>query len=135
MTNVVFTNAGDYEFQLMVDDGENCNNTAVATVNVTVNPEIGDEPQFIRGDGDNSGSLALTDGIKVFNYLFTGVGGEPTCFDALDSNDSGDINLTDGINILNVLFLGIGNIAAPAGACGIDPTPDTLPACVDGGCP
>ena len=62
-------------------------------------------PQFRRGDADDNGSLQLTDGIFILNFLFLG-GADPVCGDAADADNNGAIQLTDGIFILNFLFLG-----------------------------
>jgi hypothetical protein len=85
--------------------------------------------RFVRGDVDSSGSIDISDGIRVLNFLFSG-GRAPACFDAADSDDRGDLNITDGIRIFNWLFTG--GVAPPPpspsatdyppGDCGIDPT-------------
>ncbi|MEM7231286.1 MAG: LamG-like jellyroll fold domain-containing protein [Planctomycetota bacterium] len=104
----------------------------------------GDEPPpppvgtpFKRGDADASGSVNITDGIFVLNFLFLG-GPGPSCAEAGDADDSGAINITDGIFILNFLFLGGPDPAAPgANDCGVDPegSPEagceSFPACAD----
>ena len=76
-------------------------------------------PQFRRGDGDDNGSIQLTDGIFILNFLFLG-GSDPICFDAADADDNGAIQLTDGIFILNFLFLGGDAPPAPGLDCGED---------------
>jgi hypothetical protein len=82
------------------------------------------QPFFRRGDADVSGSVDLTDAIRILNVLFLGIGEIP-CLDAADSDDSGGVNLTDAIRILNVLFLGIGEVPLPGTEnCGTDPTDD-----------
>ena len=80
-------------------------------------------PAFRRADADASGSLNITDGIFVLNFLFLG-GTTPTCRDAADADDSGSLNITDGIFVLNFLFLGGTSPPPPHGACGRDPTED-----------
>ena len=62
-------------------------------------------PLFHRGDPNDSGSLDLSDGLFVFNYLFTG-GSSPSCNESADSNGDGAIDLSDGIYLLSYLFLG-----------------------------
>ena len=62
-------------------------------------------PVFRRGDGNADGTLNITDGVFVLNYLFLG-GPEPPCLDAADANGDGGLNITDGIYVLNYLFLG-----------------------------
>jgi len=84
------------------------------------------EEVFHRGDPNNSGSIDLTDGVIVLNFLFLG-GAPPVCFDAADFNDSGTLDLTDGVGVFNFLFLG-GAVPADPGPltepCGPDPTDD-----------
>ncbi len=81
------------------------------------------QKRFERGDADGSGSINITDGIYVLNYLFLG-GDTPGCLDAADTNDDGSVNITDGIYILNYLFLGGAAPPPPHGTCGTDPTAD-----------
>jgi len=92
-----------------------------------------DGVRFVRGDADSSGSINLTDGVAVLNYLFLG-GAAPSCLDAGDFDDSGgvDLAISDAIGVFNWLFLGGDGPAPPAPAqaaitesdCGVDPTPD-----------
>jgi hypothetical protein len=84
---------------------------------------------FRRGDADGSGTIVLTDAVRVLEALF--LGGAPIdCPDAADSNDSGTVDLTDPIYLLRHLFLG-GDPPPPPGAdrCGLDRTPDSLGPC------
>ena len=74
---------------------------------------------FIRGDADADGALALTDGIKILNFLFLG-GDEPTCLKAADANNNGAVDLTGAVSIFNHLFLGGPAPVAPYPACGRD---------------
>ena len=76
-------------------------------------------PQFRRGDADDNGSLQLTDGIFILNFLFLG-GSDPVCGDAADADNNGAIQLTDGIFILNFLFLGGQAPVQPGLECGED---------------
>ncbi len=85
----------------------------------------GGGPVFRRGDPDDNGSIQLTDGIFILNFLFLG-GTEPPCSDAADADDNGAIQLTDGILILNFLFLGGDSIPAPFPECGGDRGEDPL---------
>jgi len=73
---------------------------------------------FSRGDGNGDGSLELTDGIIVLNYLFTG-GEAPGCMEAADSDNDGQISLTDAVLILGYLFQG-GNAPALPGPPGVN---------------
>jgi hypothetical protein len=76
--------------------------------------------RFKRADADGSGTVNITDGIFILNFLFLG-GTDPVCSDAADADDSGSVNITDGIFVLNFLFLGGADPAAPFPACGSDP--------------
>jgi PKD repeat protein len=81
------------------------------------------KPQFHRGDPNNDGTINITDGIYILNFLFLG-GPEPTCREAANPNDDASINITDGIYVLNFLFLGGPPPAAPGPhslPCGPDP--------------
>ena len=87
--------------------------------------------RFVRGDADANGSINLTDGIVVLNFLFLG-GTAPRCMDAADVDDSGGNNptLTDAVVIFNWLFSGGVPPSEPtpsapnyvATDCGVDPT-------------
>jgi len=78
-------------------------------------------PDFIRGDSDENGSVQLTDGIQILNFLFLG-GDSPSCLDAADVDNNGSIQMTDGIYLLNFLFLGDAPPAEPFNGCGADPS-------------
>ncbi|HLU49173.1 MAG TPA: EF-hand domain-containing protein, partial [Planctomycetota bacterium] len=85
---------------------------------------------FVRADADGSGSIDLTDAIRILGYLF--LGGEPSrCLDAMDSDDSGSLDLTDGIYPLNYLFVGGPAPPPPFPEAGVDPTADTIPPCAE----
>ena len=77
-------------------------------------------PEFLRGDPDDNGSVQLTDGIFILNFLFLG-GDSPGCLDTADVDDNGSIQMTDGIYLLNYLFLGGAPPPEPFEACGSDP--------------
>jgi hypothetical protein len=78
-------------------------------------------PQFKRGDSNADGSINITDGIFVLNFLFLG-GPGPKCRESADPNNDGTINITDGIYILNYLFLGGPAPSEPGPkVCGLDP--------------
>jgi hypothetical protein len=78
-------------------------------------------PVFRRGDSNADGTLNITDGIYVLNYLFLG-GPEPPCQESANANDDATLNITDGIYILNYLFLGGPQPASPGPeTCGEDP--------------
>lgn len=127
-TDVTFVATGVYRIQLLVDDRQTCNNTASASVTITVTG--GGQILFRRGDTDTSGTAQITDAIAIFGFLFLGEE-EPDCLDAADVDDNGQVQITDGINLLNFLFLG-GIDPMPPGPenCGPDPSPDGLAPCV-----
>ena len=81
---------------------------------------------FQRGDTDASGALDISDGIRIFGFLFLGDPSELGCEDAADADDSGTLDITDGIFVLNFLFSGGAQPPAPFEECGDDPTSDTL---------
>ncbi len=85
---------------------------------------------FRRGDTDANGAAELTDAIVLLEHLFLG-GAPPICPDAADADDTGRLDLTDPVILLEHLFKG-GPSPEPPGlaACGQDPSPDLLDACV-----
>ncbi|MEM7262637.1 MAG: hypothetical protein AAF488_11650, partial [Planctomycetota bacterium] len=103
-------------FVCLNPDDEDCEAT---------DPPPPDGVQLLRGDADDSGTVNITDGIFILNFLFLG-GASPQCEDSADADDSGAVNITDGIFVLNFLFLGGDTPPAPTGNCGVDPTEDTL---------
>ena len=62
-------------------------------------------PEFRRGDVDHSGTIQLTDAIRVLEFSFLGKEA-PDCLDAADADNNGTIQLTDAVRILGYLFLG-----------------------------
>lgn len=86
-------------------------------------PPAGD--QFVRGDADGDGSVAITDAVRVLNFLFLGEAAPP-CDSAADADDNGSIAITDPVRVLNFLFSGGDAPAAPHPECGVDPTEDEL---------
>ncbi len=89
---------------------------------------------FRRGDVESDGTVAMSDAIRVFGFLFLG-NEPPECMDAADANDDGRVDLSDGVAILEHLFLGTGSIPAPGPQrCGLDPTDDALSECRDPAC-
>jgi hypothetical protein len=100
--------------------GDNPQNAAIKGIAIVKSGGVV-KPRFKRGDSNADGTLNITDGIYVLNYLFLG-GPTPTCLEAANANDDAQINITDGIYILNFLFLGGPGPAAPGpDACGPDP--------------
>jgi hypothetical protein len=84
---------------------------------------IGPDSLFHRGDPDASGSIDITDGFFVLDYLFLG-GPAPSCLESADAQGDGLIDLSDAVAILTYLFLGGEPPASPGpppGACGPDP--------------
>ena len=81
---------------------------------------------FMRGDVDGSGRLAVSDAIRILAHLFQGDAGAVPCADAADTDDSGALDLADAIHLLSGLFLGGPPPATPFPACGADPTQDEL---------
>jgi len=81
---------------------------------------------FLRGDVDGSGRLAVSDAIRILAHLFQGDVAAVPCADAADADDSGAIDLADAIHLLSGLFLGGPAPAAPFPACGADPIEDAL---------
>ena len=91
--------------------------------------------RFVRGDVDANGSINLTDGIVVLNFLFLGAAA-PACLDAADTDDDGGERptLTDAVIIFSWLFSG-GRAPSPpspdtpsyaAGQCGEDAGDDMM---------
>jgi hypothetical protein len=76
--------------------------------------------RLVRGDANCSSRVDLSDGVFIFNFLFTG-GDAPCCGEVADANGDGTANITDGISILNHLFLGLEPPDQPYPDCGEDP--------------
>jgi hypothetical protein len=82
--------------------------------------------QFQRGDADSSGTLEITDPIKILGFLFLGTE-EPSCLATADVNDDDVVNVSDPIHLLGFLFLGTPPPPEPYGSCGGDLTGGVLP--------
>lgn len=80
---------------------------------------------FQRGDCNSDGAFNIADAVFLLGNLFSG-GPDGTCVDSCDSNDDGSINIADAISALGSLFSGSGPLPDPFGACGEDPTADSL---------
>ena len=93
------------------------------------------QPEFLRGDANGDCAVDLSD--AVFFLTATFVTGVPLpCPDAADVDDLGDLDLSDAIFSLNFQFLGGEPPALPGPHVpGVDPTDDTLGACVVPRCP
>ncbi len=88
-----------------------------------------EEPQFIRGDSNGDGQVAVNDPIFTLSYLFRG-GEAPRCPDAADADDDGRLLLADAIYTLQHLFLSGAPLPPPGRIPGSDPTADSLPPCI-----
>lgn len=97
------------------------------------------EIQFTRGDCNADGGLDISDAVFLLIFNFGG-GARPVCLDACDVNDDGSVlgQVTDAIALLGYMFLAGNRPPSPGpGACGVDPTADTVdcmsfPPCVQG---
>lgn len=91
---------------------------------------------FVRGDANNDGDFNIADPIYTLSNLFpNGVAPGTLCADASDANDDGELNIADPVTSLGALFSApTMPLPAPSGACGPDPTPDTLD-CAVTSCP
>jgi hypothetical protein len=78
--------------------------------------------EFIRGDGNNDGSMDIADVVAMLAQIF-GSAPQADCLDAMDANDSGQLDIADPVYLLNYLF-GVGPIPPPSPYpdCGEDPT-------------
>ncbi len=81
--------------------------------------------EFVRGDGNDDGTLSVADAHAIMNYLFNGIS-PPECEDAFDANDDGLMNIADGVYILNRVSRGGPPLPAPYPEAGEDPTEDEL---------
>ncbi len=80
---------------------------------------------FIRGDANMDGTLDISDGIYIKNYLYHG-GPRPSCLDGADANDNGIVDVNDALYLENYLFSGGPEPFAPYPTCGTDMTFDEL---------
>jgi hypothetical protein len=84
-------------------------------------------PPFRRADANQDGSVNLSDGVFIQNWLFQSPSPSPHCMDAADANDDEGVNLSDPVWIYNFLFQGGPPPPAPGPtSCGPDPTADAL---------
>lgn len=88
-------------------------------------PQIGAQPEFVRGDFGGDHIVDLTDVLASLDYLFQN-GPFPDCEKALDSNDDAVVNIADPLFTLLYLFVGGAPPELPFPDCGLDPTPDGL---------
>lgn len=118
-----------YTIELTVTDPEGLSTTAISSLYADC-PIF--EP-FERADVNASGAVDLSDAVATLDYLFNG--GPLTCLDAGDVNDDGTVNLADAVRVLEYLFGGAAAPGEPFGACGDDPTDDTLDCEAFSACP
>jgi hypothetical protein len=90
--------------------------------------QVGQAPQFDRGDCNADGNFDLADAIKLLDYLFPPPGTTLDCFDACDGNDDENLNIADAISILATLFPSGPpvDLPPPFGSCGEDPAGESL---------
>ncbi|MGE3164397.1 MAG: hypothetical protein AB7O52_05805 [Planctomycetota bacterium] len=88
---------------------------------------------FKRGDCNNDNGFNIADAVFLLGNLFPPPGSPPNvlaCRDACDGNDDGGTNIADAVAILGALFPPPGSpptgLPSPFGACGVDPTADSL---------
>jgi len=81
---------------------------------------------FVRGDADGDGVLAISDAVVVLQHLSAARDPGLRCLDAADADDSGALNVTDAIYVLSSLFQGGATPPAPFPVCGADTTEDGL---------
>ncbi len=85
---------------------------------------------FHRGDPNASDSVDISDGIFIFEFLFSANAPTLNCREAADSNNDGSIDISDGLYLLNWLFADGAELPAPGPAsapCGPDPDPPGSP--------
>ncbi len=84
---------------------------------------------FIRGEANGNGSVAIEDVIYLMNYFYeSGLAPVNACgaftFDLADINDNEYLTIADPLRLAEALFLG-GSIPAPYPTCGPDPSNQT----------
>ena len=89
---------------------------------------------FLRGDCDQTGTVDLTSGVFLLNYLFQG-GVGPKCLAACDASGRGRLDISTAVFVFNWLFLGGGAPPQPVPTddeCGYSADPrDLLLGCED----
>ncbi len=84
---------------------------------------------FLRGDADNSGSVAaLVDALYIMSWTF-GDGAAPPCLDAADTDDNGTVGTL--VDAQRLMLWAFGATVPPPpspgpNTCGVDPTPDAF---------
>ena len=79
--------------------------------------------KYIRGDANSDGTLDLSDGVYILQFLFLG-GPGLECPESGDVNDDDKGDLSDAVFLLQFLFLGGARIPAPHPDPGVDPDGD-----------
>ncbi len=81
-------------------------------------------PGFLRGDMNYSGTIDLSDAIRLLSILFLGVEDQcPGAYDVVaDINSTGNVDIADPVFLLRYLFLDGPMPAPPFGTC--EPLPD-----------
>ncbi len=118
-----YTSAGTYTVSLTVSGPGGSDNLTLTNL-ITVNTVAG--PGFSRGDVNQDGSVDIGDAIGTLSYIFGGIV-PGNCLDALDMADTGTLDIAGPIYLLGYLFSNGPAPAAPFGACGEDPTADSIP--------
>ncbi len=88
-----------------------------------------EDAEFIRGDYDANGVLAMPDALGLLLYKYHQPGGvAPPCEDAGDYDDSGELAMPDALALLLYKYHQPGGVPPPPPYpdCGIDPTDDGL---------
>lgn len=89
---------------------------------------------YINGDCNLDGSITMTDGTDLLNFLFLGAEMPGDCMDACDFQNDGAVDLSDCIGILQFMFLNGIMPAAPFPDCAPPPAIfdcNTVPVCPD----
>jgi hypothetical protein len=132
MSEPLFADAADHDYHLQVaspcvDAGDPAISDPDGTradMGAFFLEQSSGEPRFVRGLVNGDASLDIADPVALLLHLFAGR--SLSCEKAADANDDGNVNLTDALFLLDFLFRAGPSVAAPRGACGTDPTPDSL---------
>ena len=80
---------------------------------------------FVRGDGNDSGLVDISDAVNTLGYLFLG-SPPPPCLGAADVNLDRKVDIADPVYTLTFLFGGGPAIPPPHPSCGIDAAPESM---------